>query len=755
MSYMRTIFLLIGICACLLAQATHIVGGEIYYDFLGKTSDGKDRYRITLKIYRDCLNGLAMFDGVPTQRGEIVPAFLTVREVGSGILTGVYNIGTPTVVPVPKTINSTCIQAPQDACLEEGIYTYTLELFPMTGGYYIIYQRCCRNNTIANILNPGETGSTYYAKIPGPEEAQNNSSARFVGFPPIFLCATARFGWNAPAIDPDGDSLVYSFYNPFTGGDPCCSFIGAKPPNFPIAGCVSPPGSCANAAASPPYASVQYVAPFTANNPVDANPPLAIDPVTGMITGKPKTVAQYVVGIMVKEYRNGKLINTLYRDLQFNIRPCVIAVLSDFADPEKKCRGTVITFTNQSTVSSGTPTFKWDFGVPSISTDISFLKDPTYTYQDTGKYEVMLVTNPGNPCSDTLIKTVYAYPKLDLNIATPLQQCFTGNQFKFKVGGNYIKETRFRWTFLNAIPPVDTLTTTVPVTFTTAGYQRISMTGYHFSCLDSLLDSVRLYRPPEATMTGLAKSYCVPASVSFTNASQTELPYTTEWRYSDGRTDVKSNSVMQFTNTGVYTVSLTITTSSLCTESAMAVSLPFTVASTPKPVFTVTPRVTSIFEPEISVNAYAFDGGAVSWYDFGDGVTRNFFQGQHVYTAPGTYTITQTVSNAAGCKGSAGIEIQITPEFRFWMPDAFTPDFNRTNDVLMPVVMGVSQYRFDVYDRWGGHMYGTETIGEGWDGRKYEKLAQQGVYVWRCSFKNDVTGQLEVRTGHVLLLANP
>ncbi len=752
---MRSALTIFFVVCMYFAHATHIVGGELFYDFLGKTANGKDRYRITLRIYRDCLNGVAMFDGVANAYGEKVAALITVREVGTGIVTGVYDIGTPTIVPVPKTINSACIEAPQDACLEEGTYTYTVELFPMTGGYYVVYQRCCRNNTIANILKPGETGSTYFAKIPGPEEVTGNSSARFKGFPPIFLCATARFGWNAPAFDPDGDSLVYGFYNPFTGGDPCCPFIGSPHPTTPFVGCPSPPSSCNNEAGAPPYQPVTYIAPFTAANPVDANPALTIDPKNGLITGKPKTVAQYVVGVMVKEYRNGKLINVLYRDLQFNIRPCVIAVSSDFADPEKKCQGTTVTFTNQSTVSNGTPTFKWDFGVTTLSNDTSITKNPTYTYQDTGTYKVMLITNPGNPCSDTLVKSVYAYPKLDLKIIDQPGQCLTGNKFVFKLGGNYIKETRFKWSIPDGKPATDTTITTAPVTFTSSGYHRVNMMGWHYSCKDSMVDSIKLYNPPEARIGYVTKQFCTPVENTFMNASTAELPYSTTWRYSDGRTDSRTNSTMVFTTAGVYTATLTITTTSLCDESAMAVSLPFTVATTPSPVFTVTPKVTSIFEPAITFNSYSFESGAVSWYDFGDGGSDQFFRGVHSYSEPGTYTVTQSVSNSYGCVGTATAEVLITPEFRFWMPDAFTPDFNKVNDVLFPVVMGVSNYRFDVYDRWGGHMYGTTVIGEGWDGRKKEKLAEQGVYVWRVSFKNEVTGKFEEHVGEVLLLTNP
>src|SRR3954468_20306992 len=166
---MRSILAIFGFMVCTAIHATHIVGGEMLYDFLGKNAQGEDRYRVTLRIYRDCLNGQAQFDGISTS-----PALLTIRAT-SGELIGVLDIGKPVVVNIPRTINSNCIQAPTDVCLEEGTYTYTIALLPRAGGYYLIYQRCCRNNTIANLIAPGDQGSTYFTKIPGPEEAAENS----------------------------------------------------------------------------------------------------------------------------------------------------------------------------------------------------------------------------------------------------------------------------------------------------------------------------------------------------------------------------------------------------------------------------------------------------------------------------------------------------------------------------------------------------------------------------------------------------
>ena len=48
-------------------MATHIVGGEIYYDKLSG-----NQYKITLKVYRDCINGVPPLDN---------PAFVTVFDI--------------------------------------------------------------------------------------------------------------------------------------------------------------------------------------------------------------------------------------------------------------------------------------------------------------------------------------------------------------------------------------------------------------------------------------------------------------------------------------------------------------------------------------------------------------------------------------------------------------------------------------------------------------------------------------------------
>lgn len=111
--------------------ATHIVGGEIFYDYLGGNN-----YKITLKVYRDCFNGIPPFDN---------PAFVFVYNA-SGVLINTLSIAVPASVIIPATINNPCFTAPNNICVEEAVYVTNINLPPIIGGYFF------HTNVVAEII---------------------------------------------------------------------------------------------------------------------------------------------------------------------------------------------------------------------------------------------------------------------------------------------------------------------------------------------------------------------------------------------------------------------------------------------------------------------------------------------------------------------------------------------------------------------------------------------------------------------------
>ncbi len=729
-------------------NATHIVGGEMSYDDLGGGT-----YRIILKVYRDCFNGIPPLDGDNSLGQTSIPAIITVRSCIGDLLIGTFDIGTPIITNIPPTINSPCIQTPGGICVQEGVYNYTISLPPTTGGYYIAYQRCCRNNSILNLTQPGGQGSTYYTKIPGPEVFAVNSAPRYKNFPPIFICNNITFTFDHSATDPDGDQLVYSLCAPFIGADGCCPSVTGGGPGASF--CNNPPTVCPTEGSLLPYSSVNYASSFSGSYPIASNPAFSINPTTGVLTGKPNLIGQFVVGVCVQEFRNGILINTHYRDFQFNIVPCVVNVISDFPPQLQLCQGTTVTFTNQSSSNLGPMVFHWDFGVTTITSDTSNLTNPTYTYADTGKYLVTLVTNPGTLCGDTSQRFIYIYPPLDINFQQVNKQCLLNNSFNFFGQGNYINSTTFNWDFTAAATPSAATTLTVNnVIFNQAGLYFVKLKAKQFACIDSFIDSVRVIQRPIAQINNLGTQLCNPAKVAFVNGSSSELPLSYFWKFSNGNSSTAFEPSQVFTPAGIYGVTLTVKTTSICVDSSVFAVSNITVNPKPLAGFTCSPQTASIFDPYITVNNRA-SGDVVNWkYTFGDGTESLLPSETHTYQNYGDYLITQIVSNIYGCSDTTEQIVKILPEFRFWIPNCFTPDNDLLNDFYMPIAIGVINYEFEIFDRWGELIFKTNNPKQGWNGNYKGKECKQDVYVWRITFKNVVSEKREIHYGHVTLLKN-
>ncbi|MCB0640388.1 MAG: hypothetical protein KDC44_02055, partial [Phaeodactylibacter sp.] len=296
-------------------QAAHIIGGEMTYECLGGGT-----YRFTMKIYRDCAGGGADFDSTPNAPFD---ATVTIYEGSSTVpFQNLTLFDPPIVTNIDPELSNPCLVVPPGVCVEEGVYVFTLDLPNSPSSYHISYQRCCRNNTITNIIDPGSAGATYTIELTPQAQDLCNNSPTFNNFPPIVICNNEPINFDFSATDADGDQLVYSLCDPFLGG-------GTNQVMFEEANGVAP-----NPDLPPPYSVVPFSPPFSAMNPMQGNPPLSIDPNTGFITGVPEILGQFVVGVCVEEYRNGQLLSVLRRDFQFNVADCQPTVVADIQEDQ-------------------------------------------------------------------------------------------------------------------------------------------------------------------------------------------------------------------------------------------------------------------------------------------------------------------------------------------------------------------------------------------------------------------------------------
>ncbi|HWY37652.1 MAG TPA: PKD domain-containing protein, partial [Bacteroidia bacterium] len=508
----------------LLGAAKNIIGGEIYYNDMGGGN-----YVVTLRVYRDCTGSPVAFDN---------PATITVYDNFGHFIKNI-KIPFSTSSNVPSSISSPCFTPPPNICVDVAIYTASVNLPPINGGYNLVYQRCCRNSTTLNVVNSGNQGYTFTEHIPGSDVVSSNSSPRYITNPPIFTCAGVDVNFNNPAFDPDGDSLVYGFCSPLNGLTACCpqvAYIAST------GACSNPPasGMCDSITSAPPFTPLSYSSPYSGIYPVSSNPAMQIDPQTGHIYGTPNITGQWVVGVCVSEYRHGVLLGTHMRDFQFNVVTCQNLIISAIQSQMQRCNGLTIQFTN---LSSGATHYMWNFGDGTTLSDTSVLKNPSYTYPDTGKYTVTLIVYGATPgCNDTSRQVFYAFAPLNPNFTPPAGQCIVGNSFNFMAAGQFPSYSAFTWNFTAfATPSGSTQQNPGGISWNQYGNFPVSLTVSEKGCIKTYTDTVHIYPGTQAHFSFSNPIGCQPLSVPFTNQSIYGTGQHFLWNFGDGDTSSLKN----------------------------------------------------------------------------------------------------------------------------------------------------------------------------------------------------------------------
>ena|ERR1051326_2118631 len=343
--------------------ATHIIGGTLTYVFNGGSS-----YTFTQHLYRDC-----------NPNNAALPATVSLYITNaSGNL--VSSLSVPLFSSAPVNTNYVCITTPPNLCMEEGIYVKTVNnLPPLAGGYHVFCQMCCRSANLINVQNPLNTGDSWYTYIPDNNIWLYNNSPYWSNQPTVYICQNQPVVLQFQALDVDGDSIVHSWYTPYS--DPY--------PTFP------------NNVAT--FIPLTWNNGFSQNNPC-GGPNWTINPLNGIVTGTPPNAGVYVIGVRAEEYRNGIKIGEIIRDYNIVVNNCGAPPVASFATTDTICLGQTSFFTNTSLFDS---TQAWDFGEINLTTDTSSVQNPNYLYTSAGTYIVTLIINPGQAyCSDTASDTI-------------------------------------------------------------------------------------------------------------------------------------------------------------------------------------------------------------------------------------------------------------------------------------------------------------------------------------------------------------
>lgn len=413
MRYKILFFLLFALC--IEVKATHVIGGTMTYECIGNNT-----YRVSYTMLRDCVNGVAEFDA---------PAVIGIFDNNGNLLTKigtngmVYLYYTKRSVPLDRSlIKDACLLPPNASlCIEEALYTADIVLPVRAGGYNLIYQRCCRNKIIQNIVDPLNTGASWNVYLSETTLKTCNSTPVFKKWSPTLLCAGKDYIFDHSALDKDSDSLVYSLWTPQRFEKDISNPIPVPPNN-----------------SSSDITWIPNV--YTLNNQLGGTDnPFRIDPSTGIISAVPRTLGQFLLGIKVQEYRNGQLLSTVYRDWEVSVLTC-----SDFVSENADNYSICIGDTNHLKFllnESDTEKYNYAWKDNPLIIGGAATAGPKITFNVPGTYTLYATVDSRSGCTKEDSIRVHVMDKEQLDFTYSL----TGNQVKFTPKNTANRS--FKWDF--------------------------------------------------------------------------------------------------------------------------------------------------------------------------------------------------------------------------------------------------------------------------------------------------------------------
>lgn len=357
------------------------------------------------------------------------------------------------------------------------------------------------------------------------------------------------------------------------------------------------------------------------------------------------------------------------------------------------CAPANIQFTDKSKTTSGSiVAWDWDFGDGGKSSSPS----PSHTYASTGFYNVSLVVTSSTGCKGVgfaprFIRMV-AGVKAEFDNSKPAT-C----QAPYNI--NFINQTSgpgnitFQWDLGNGINSTASAPST---TYATGGTYNVTLTANsEFGCSGTITKPVTLGGPN--TVIKAPDTVCQNTQVTFINDGSV-APQKTLWDFGNGQQSTSTNGTTVFTAQGNYTIKV-INTYSACKDSAVK-------AIYVRPGTTIDFTATNTVACKPPLNVTFQDASPVpntKWdWDFGDGTTGTGSPTNHLYNSAGTFNVTATFTDAAGCEGKITKPSVVSidpPKVKInTVPAGGCVPFTYTPTATVTAVDGIASYLWDFGD---------------------------------------------------------
>lgn len=335
------------------------------------------------------------------------------------------------------------------------------------------------------------------------------------------------------------------------------------------------------------------------------------------------------------------------RQITINSSPVTNFLLNGY------CLGSLSSFSDASTIVSGTiANYHWNFG----DGDTSSQKNPVHTFQDTGHYQVMLLTEATSGCVDSIIKSVFISPSPDSKFYTPAGCSDT--PLPFSDSSTVISGSIQSWFWNFDDGNTDTLQNPVH-TYLSGSQYNVSLTVTTDSgCADTDSVLIDINHSPDGMFS--ATNTCIGQLTQFVDESTTLSTIVSyQWHFGDGDSSSATNpthSYPAFVNT--YPVSLIVEAANGCTDT---VNKNIKVNNIPSASFIYTPVNACENNVVAFTDLSSVAGDTINrWlWSFGDGFNDTVQHPTHVFDSAATYTVSLNVYSPTSCGTSISQNIAV------------------------------------------------------------------------------------------------
>ena len=479
------------------------------------------------------------------------------------------------------------------------------------------------------------------------------------------------------------------------------------------------------------------------------------------------------------------------------------------------CKGIPVQFRDLTTATYGAPnSWHWDFGVNGIISDTSIVRNPVYTYTESGDYIATLIVSSSKGCIDTITGTVSIVDKPTLTVTNDTLICSVDNlqlNAAASAAGTVVWSPNYNINNINSYTPIVSpdVTTTYYVNYTdnfgcsnrdsvivrvvdsvtlktgadtticrTDGIP-LSITSnaliYSWTPAPTLSDPSA--QSPIATPTAPITTYYVRARIGSCFDTDSIKVRTVPYPLANAGADtiicfgtdafLHASGGSNFTwSPSVFLNNSNVSNPIAVNPNAGIINYVVTVTDTlgcPKPVS----DTLELNVDQVIANAGPRDTAVVA----GQPLQLNATGSTNYLWTPVTQWLSNPnianpvsnplddieyvvrVTNSIGCSDTDTILVKFYKvQPGFYVPAAFSPNGDGLNDIIRPLALGLKSIEsFSIFNRWGQRMFSTSQIGAGWNGLFGGKPQETGTYVWYAEGTDFANRKLQ-KKGSVILI---